>query len=71
MIYGSMSDTAVLALKRFLVHKCLTSVVVMLDGGIQDSLAAAIGEGLAVQTVLKSFTLILFGRGSLSSSDNF
>ena len=67
MVYGSMSDTAVLALKRILGHKCLTSVVVMLYGGIQDSLAAAIGAGLAIQTVLKSLTLTVYGRLSQSA----
>ena len=66
-IYGSMSDTAVLAFKRILVHKCVTSVDVTLYGGILDSLATTIGEGLAVQTVLKSFTLTVYGRLSQSA----
>ena len=65
-IYGSLSDTSILALKRVLVNTSLTSVVISIFRDIQDSLAAALCEGLSEQAVLKSFTLIVFGRLSES-----
>ena len=64
--YGSLSDTSILALKRVLVNTSLTSVVITIFGDMQDSLAAALCEGLSEQAVLKSFTLIVFGRLSES-----
>ena len=63
-IYGLLSDTAVKALKRVLVNTSLTSVVITIFGDIKDSLAAALCEGLSEQAVLKSFTLVVFGRVS-------
>ena len=65
-IYGSLSDTAILALKNVLVNTSLSSVVITIFGDMQDSLAAALCEGLSEQAVLKSFTLIIFGRLSES-----
>ena len=65
-IYGSLSDTAILALKNVLVNTSLTSVVITIFGDMQDSLAAALCEGLSEQAVLKSFSLIVFGRLSES-----
>ena len=65
-IYGSLSDTAILALKRVLLNTSLTSVVITIFGDMQDSLAATLWEGLSKQAVLKSFTLIVFGRLSES-----
>ena len=65
-IYGSLSDTAILALKRILLNTSLTSVLITIFGEMQDSLATALCEGLSEQAVLKSFTLIVFG--SLSES---
>ena len=65
-IYGLLSDTAILALKRVLVNTSLTSVVITIFGDLQDSLAAALCEGLSEEAVLKSFTLIVFGRVSES-----
>ena len=65
-IYGSLSHTAILALKRVLVNTSLTSVVITIFEDMQDSLAAALCEGLSEQAVLKSFTLIVFGRLSES-----
>ena len=65
-ISGSLSDTAILALKRVLVNTSLTCLVVTIFGDMQDSLAAALCEGLSEQAVLKSFTLIVFGRLSES-----
>ena len=67
-IYGSMSDTAIQALKRVLVNKFLTSLVVIICGEMQDSLANAVGGGLVEQTVLKTFTLIVHGRLSQSGA---
>ena len=61
-----LSYTAILALKRVLVNTSLTSVVITIFGDMQDSLAAALCEGLSEQAVLKSFTLIVFGRVSES-----
>ena len=66
-IYGSLSDTAILALKRVLINTSLTSVLITIFGDMQDSLATALCEGLSEQAVLKSFTLILFGRLSDSA----
>lgn len=54
-IYGSMSDTAIQALNRVLVNKFLTSLVMTIYWDMQDSVATAVGEGLAMQTALKSF----------------
>ena len=65
-INGSLSDTAILALKTVLVNTSLTSVVITIFGDMQDSLAAALCEGLSEQAVLKSFTLIVLGRLSES-----
>ena len=65
-IYGSLSDTSILALKRVLLNTSLTSVVITIFGDMQDSLAAALCEELLEQAVLKSFTLIVFGRLSES-----
>ena len=65
-IHGSLSYTAILALKRVLVNTSLTSVVITIFGDMQDSLAAALCEGLPEQAFLKSFTLIVFGRLSES-----
>ena len=56
-IHGSLNHTAIQALKRVLVNTSLTSVVITIFGEMQDSLAAALCEGLSEQTVLKSFTL--------------
>ena len=67
-IYGSMSDTVIQALKRVLVNKFLTSLVVIICGEMQDSLANAVGGGLVEQTVLKTFTLIVHGRLSQSGA---
>ena len=61
-IHGSLSHTAIQALKRVLVNTSLTSVVITIFGEMQDSLAAALCEGLSEQAFLKSFTLVVFGR---------
>ena len=61
-VHGSLSYTAVKALKRVLVHTSLTSVVITIFGELQDSLAAALCDGLLEQAVLKSFSLVVFGR---------
>ena len=65
-IYGSLSDTAILALKRVLVNPSLTSIVITIFGDMQDSLATALCVGLSEQAVLKSFTLVVFGKVSES-----
>ena len=65
-IYGSLSHTAIQALKRVLVNTSLTSVVITVFGDMQDSLASALCEGLSEQAILKSFALIVFGRLSES-----
>ena len=65
-IYGLLSYTTVKALKRVLVNTSLTSVVITIFGELQDSLAAALCEGLSEQAFLKSFTLVVFGRVSES-----
>ena len=65
-IHCLLSYTALLALKRVLVNTSLTYVVITIFGDMQDSLAAALCEGLSEQAFLKSFTLIVFGRVSES-----
>ena len=54
-IYGSLSNTSILPLKRVLVNTSLTSVVITIFGDMQDSLAAALSEGLAEQAVFEIF----------------
>ena len=63
---GSMSDVAIQALNKVLSNAFLTSLVLIVNGEIQDSLATAIGEGLTSQTMLKSLTLIVYGKLSQS-----
>ena len=69
-ICGSMSGTAMQALKRVLINKFLTSLVVIICGEMQDSLANAVGGGLVEQTVLKTFSLIVHGRLSQSGASS-
>ena len=67
-IYGSMSETAMGALKKVLFNKSLTSLGLTIYGDMQDSLATAVGEGLAADSSLKSLTLIVFGNLSFSGA---
>ena len=67
-IYGSMSETAMGALKKVLFNKALTSLGLTIYGDMQDSLATAVGEGLAGHSSLKSLTLIVFGNLSFSGA---
>ena len=65
-IRGSTSDTAILALQKFLSNKSLKSLSLCIFGDVQDFLVAAFSEAFAGQTVLKSLDLRL--NGPLSSS---
>ena len=65
-IYGSMSDNAMRVIKTILINAFLTSLVLIICGDMQDSLAIAVGEGLSSKTVLKSFSFIVYGKLSQS-----
>ena len=65
-IYGSMSETAIGALKKVLFNRPLTSLGLTIYGDMQDSLATTVGEGLATDSSLKSLTLIVYGNLSCS-----
>ena len=67
-IYGSMSDTAVQALKNVLQNRSLISLELIIYGDMTDSQATAVGEGLAKETILKSLTLIVYGKVSCSAA---
>ena len=65
-ICGSVSGKAMRGLKTILINTFLTSIVLIICGDMQDSLAIAVGEGLSSKTVLKSFSFIVFGKLSQS-----
>ena len=65
-IYGLMSKTEIGALKKVLLNKSLTSLVLTIYKNIPDSLATIVSEGLAADSSLKSLTLTVYGK--LSSS---
>ena len=67
-IYGSMSDTAIQALKTVLSNKSLTSLDLIIYGDMTDSQAAAVGEKLAAEAILKSLTLIVYGKLSYAGA---
>ncbi len=67
-IYGSMSDTAIRALKNVFSNRSLTSLALIIYGEMTDSQATAVGEGLAAQTILESLTLIVYGKLSYSGA---
>ncbi|KAJ7378626.1 hypothetical protein OS493_021927 [Desmophyllum pertusum] len=67
-IYGSMSDTSIQALKKVSLNRSLTSLVLIICGEMQDSLATAVGEGLAADPMLKSLALIVYGKLSCSGA---
>ncbi|KAJ7378635.1 NACHT, LRR and PYD domains-containing protein [Desmophyllum pertusum] len=67
-IYGSMSDISIQALKKVLLNRSLTSLVLIIRGDMQDSLATAVGEGLAAEPMLKSLALIVYGKLSCSGA---
>ena len=67
-IYDSMSETAMGALKKVLVNRFLTSLGLTIYRDMQDSLATAVGEGLAADSSLKSLTLIVYGNLSCSGA---
>ena len=61
-ICGSMSAAAMQALKKVLRSKHLASLVLVLYGDVPDSVVAAVGEGVAADTMLKTLSLILYGK---------
>ncbi|KAJ7378625.1 NACHT, LRR and PYD domains-containing protein, partial [Desmophyllum pertusum] len=67
-IYSSMSDSSIQALKTVLLNISLTSLVLIICGEMQDSLATAVGEGLAADPMLKSLALIVYGKLSCSGA---
>ena len=67
-ISSSMSETELGFLTKVLFNKSLTSFSLSIYGDMQDSLATAVGEGLAANSSLKSLTLIVFGNLSCSGA---
>ena len=67
-ISASMSETAMGPLTKVLVNKSLTSFGLTIYGDMQDSLATAVGEGIAADSSLKSLTLIVYGNLSCSGA---
>ena len=67
-IFGPMSDTEIGALKKVLLNKSLTSLVLTIYEDMQDSLATTAGEELAADSSLKSLSLTVYGNISCSGA---
>lgn len=62
-IDGSMSPTGIQALAKLFSNKSLTCLRLIILGEMQDLLASTVSKGLtAAETVLKSFSLVVFGE---------
>jgi len=61
-IYGPMSETALQALENLLLNKSLSSVSVIVEGDMLDSLADTVARCLTGQTVVKSLELRVNGK---------
>ena len=61
-ICGPMSETALQALENLLRNKCLSSVSVIVDGDMPDSLAVTLARCLTGQTAVKSLELRVNGK---------
>ena len=61
-IYSSMSYTAIQALQKLLSNKSLKSLSLLICADVQDLLAAAVGDALAMHRVLNSLDLCFCGK---------
>ena len=69
-VWGSMSDTSILALGKLLLNGALTGLSLNISGDMQTFIADVIGKGIALQTVLKSLSLDIDGNLSLSGANS-
>ncbi|XP_015749428.1 PREDICTED: uncharacterized protein LOC107329205 [Acropora digitifera] len=68
-ICGSMSETALHALEKVCLNKSLTSLSVIVEGDMPDSLAVTLARSLAGQTAVKFLDLSIFGKLSFFCVD--
>ena len=61
-ICGPMSETALQALENLLLNKSLSSVSVIVEGDMPDSLAVILSRVLSGQTAVKLLDLSIFGK---------
>ena len=61
-ICGPMSETALQALENLLLNKSLSSVSLIVEGDMLDSLAVTLSRALAGETAIKSLDLSIFGK---------
>ena len=69
-VWGSMSDTSILALGKLLLNGALTGLSLNISGDMKTLIADVISKGIALQTVLKSLSLDIDGNLSLSSANS-
>ena len=68
-ICGPMSETALDALENLLLNKSLSSVSIIVEGDMPDSLAVTLGRALTGQTALKVLELHFNGKLSFSCAN--
>ena len=68
-IHGSLSPTALQALRNLLFHKSLSSLFICICGDMQDSLAEALARGLTGQIAVKVVDLCVNGKLSLNGAN--
>ena len=66
---GPMSETALQALENLLLNKSLSSVSIIVEGDMPDSLAVTLGRCLTGQTAVKSLELRVNGKLSLCGAN--
>ena len=64
--HGSLSDTAVHGLGKFLSNKALASLSLNISGDVQEFVTAVISRGISQQTALKSLAFSVDGNLSVS-----
>ena len=67
-IHGTMSQSTLQALKHLFTNKSLTSLSIIIEGDMHDSVASAIYEGLSRASCLESFELLILGNLSYSGA---
>ena len=68
-ICGPMSETALQALQNLLLNKSLSSVSIIVQGDMSDSLAVTLGRCLTGQTAVKSLELRVNGKLSFRGAN--
>ncbi|XP_015747144.1 PREDICTED: uncharacterized protein LOC107326906 [Acropora digitifera] len=68
-ICGSMSETALQAFEKVFLNKSLTSVSVIVEGDMPNSLAVTLERSLTGQTAVKFLDLCVFGKLSSCCAD--